>query len=172
LKYTLLSTVILTSILSASIDTVTSFEADFIQNITDEKGKVLSYSGHVYASKPQFAKWNYLTPVQKGIFISPFNITIVEPEIEQVIIRKIESNFNFFQMIKNAKKIKKNTYEAKYKNSIFTIIQKDNKIKSISYLDEFENNVVIIFDKQKENLKIPLKVFTPVYPLFFDIVRD
>ena len=172
MKYTLFTTIILTSILSASINTITSFEADFTQSITDDKDKVLSYSGHVHASKPQFAKWNYQTPVQKNIFISPFSITIVEPEIEQVIVRKIESNFNFFQMIKNAKEIKKNTYEAKYKNSIFTIIQEDGKIKSISYLDEFENNVVILFDKQEQNHKIPLKVFIPVYPLYFDIVRD
>jgi outer membrane lipoprotein carrier protein len=156
----------------ASIDNITSFEADFTQNIKDEKDKVLSYKGHVTAHKPQFAKWDYKTPVQKVIYISPFAITIVEPEIEQVIQRKIESNFNFFQLIKNAKEIKKDVYEANYKNTTFTITKENNLIKSISYIDEFENNVIINFTKQKQNHKIELEFFTPKYPLYYDIVRD
>ena len=156
----------------ASIDNITSFEADFTQNIKDEKDKVLSYKGHVTAHKPQFAKWDYKTPVQKVIYISPFAITIVEPEIEQVIQRKIESNFNFFQLIKNAKEIEKDIYEANYKNTTFKIIKENKLIKSISYIDEFENNVVINFTKQKQNHKVELKVFTPRYPLEYDIIRD
>jgi len=156
----------------ASIDKITSFEADFTQNIKDEKEKVLSYKGHVIAHKPQFAKWEYKTPVKKNIFISPFAITIVEPEIEQVIVRKIQSNFNFFQLIKNAKEIKPNVYEANYKNTLFTIVKKNNLIKSISYLDEFENKVKIIFENQKQNHRVELEVFNPKYPLEYDIIRD
>jgi len=156
----------------ASIDKITSFEADFTQNIKDEKEKVLSYKGHVIAHKPQFAKWEYKTPVEKNIFITPFAITIVEPEIEQVIVRKIKSNFNFFQLIKNAKEIRKNVYEANYKHTIFTIEKENNLIKSISYIDEFENNVTIIFEKQKQNHKVKLEVFNPKFPLDYDIIRD
>lgn len=171
MKYILISLLFATQIM-ASIDKIESFEADFVQNIKDEKGKVLSYKGHVIAHKPQFAKWQYKYPVEKNIFISPFSITIVEPEIEQVIQRKIESNFNFFKLIKNAKEIKENTYEANYKNTIFTIIKEKKLIKSISYLDEFENNVIIIFTKQQQNHKLPLEAFTPKYPLYYDIIRD
>ncbi len=156
----------------ASMDKITSFEADFTQNIKDEKDKVLSYKGHVTAHKPQFAKWAYKTPVEKYIYISPFAITIVEPEIEQVIVRKIESNFNFFQLIKNAKEVAKDTYEANYKNTKFTIKKESDLIKSISYIDEFENNVTILFENQKQNHRIELKVFNPRYPLEYDIVRD
>jgi len=156
----------------ASIDKITSFEADFTQNIKDEKEKILSYKGHVIAHKPQFAKWEYKTPVEKNIFITPFAITIVEPEIEQVIVRKIKSNFNFFQLIKNAKEIKPNVYEANYKNTIFTIVKEDDLIKSIKYIDEFENNVIIIFENQKQNHRIELEVFNPKFPLEYDIIRD
>ena len=172
MKYTLLFTLLTTSILNASIDKIISFEADFTQDIKDEKEKILSYKGHVYAHKPQFAKWEYKTPVEKTIFISPFAITIVEPEIEQVIQRKIESNFNFFQLIKNAKEVKKDIYEANYKNTTFTIVKEKKLIKSISYIDEFENNVIINFTNQKQNHKIELEVFTPRYSLEYDIVRD
>ena len=171
MKYILLSLLISTQIM-ASIDKITSFEADFTQNIKDEKEKILSYKGHVIAHKPQFAKWEYKTPVEKNIFITPFAITIVEPEIEQVIVRKIKSNFNFFQLIKNAKEIKPNVYEANYKNTIFTIVEEDDLIKSIKYIDEFENNVIIIFENQKQNHRIELEVFNPKFPLEYDIIRD
>jgi len=171
MKYLIIS-ILLISQAIASIDNIKSFEADFTQTITDDKDKVLLYSGHVQASKPQFAKWSYKKPVDKEIYISPFIVTIVEPEIEQVIQRKVESNFNFFQMVRNAKKIEENTYEARYKNSIFTIIKDKDLIKSISYIDEFENDVIMTFENQKQNHKIPLEVFTPKYPLYFDIVRD
>lgn len=172
MKLTLLSTLLFTSLLNASISAISSFEADFTQTITDDKDKKLSYSGHVQASKPQFAKWDYEKPVKKEIYISPFIVTIVEPEIEQVIQRKIESNFNFFQLIRNAKKVKENTYKAKYKNSTFTIFVKKNLIESISYIDEFENDVKVVFKNQGQNHKIAEEVFTPKYPLYFDIVRD
>jgi len=171
MKYLILCFILLSQAF-ASIDNIKSFEADFTQTITDDKNKVLTYSGHVAASKPQFATWNYFTPVRKDIYITPFMVTIVEPEIEQVIVRKIESNFNFFQMIKNAKKIKENVYEANYKNSIFKIIQKENNIESLEYIDEFENNVKVVFKNQRQNHKIPLKIFTPEYPLDYDIIRD
>ena len=53
----------------ASLDQINSFEADFIQSVTDEKNKVLTYSGHVIASKPQKALWNYIKPVEKTVYI-------------------------------------------------------------------------------------------------------
>jgi len=158
--------------LYASIDDINSFEADFTQTITDEKNKVLSYSGHVTASKPRYALWRYIKPVKKDVFINPYEVTIVEEELEQVIIRKLESSLSFFNMIKNAKKINENTYEAFYKESKFTINKKKNQIKSISYIDEFENNVKIVFNNQKTNEDINKNVFIPNYSLDFDIIRD
>ena len=83
----------------AEINTINSFEADFKQDITDDKGKILSYQGHLRALKPQNALWNYKKPVQKDIYVTPAKIIIIEPEIEQVIIRHISSNFDFFKMI-------------------------------------------------------------------------
>ena len=89
----------------ASFDSINSFEADFTQSVTDDKNKSLIYSGHIVASKPQNALWNYLKPIKKDVFINRFEVTVIEPEIEQVIIRRIESNFDFFNMIENAKKL-------------------------------------------------------------------
>ena len=166
------SLVLTCTISFASFYNLNSFEADFTQSITDDKNVSLLYSGHLVASKPQNALWNYTKPIKKDVYISSFEVTIVEPEIEQVIIRKIESNFDFFNMLQNATKISKNKYEAHYKDSNFIIKTKDKVIQSISYLDEFDNLVKITFKNQKQNIKIDKNIFLPRYPLEFDIVRD
>ncbi len=156
----------------ASINTITSFDADFIQKITDDKNKILLYKGHIVASKPQNAFWKYSFPIQKDVYITRFEVTIVEPEIEQVIIRKISNDFDFFKMIKNARKIKKNIYQANYKDTIFTISTKNSYIDSISYLDNFENIVKIVFSNQRQNIKIDKEVYKAKFPLDYDVIRD
>jgi outer membrane lipoprotein carrier protein len=156
----------------ASFDDINSFKADFTQSVTDEKNKILTYEGSIVASRPQNAMWNYAKPIKKEVFISLNNITIIEPEIEQVIVRNVESHFDFFNMIKNAKKIKEDTYTATYKESIFTITTKNALIKSISYVDEFDNKVKIVFKNQKQNERIDEQIFTPNIPLDYDIIQD
>jgi outer membrane lipoprotein carrier protein len=151
---------------------IKSFEADFKQTITDDKNTSISYIGHVSAIKPQTALWKYDSPVNKSVYINKYEVTLVEPDIEQVIIKRLESNFNFFNMIKNARKVDKNTYETFYKSSKFIIKQDNSLIKTISYIDEFENNVTITFTNQKKNHKINKKVFIPKFSLDFDIIRN
>ena len=156
----------------ASFDTLNTFQADFTQSVTDDKNESLIYKGHITASKPQNALWEYTTPIKKDVYINRFSVTLIEPEIEQVIIRKIESNFDFFSMVRNAKKIENNKYIANYKESEFIIITKNSLIKSISYVDEFDNKVKIVFENQKQNEKVNPELFVPRYPLEFDVIRD
>ncbi|MBL0708979.1 MAG: outer membrane lipoprotein chaperone LolA [Sulfurimonas sp.] len=160
-----------TDILDA-LDTINSFKASFTQTIRDDKNKALVYEGNIIASKPQNALWRYNKPIKKDVYINSYRVVIVEPEIEQVIIRNIESDFDFFEMLKNAKKIDKNTYEANYRKSKFSITTKSDTIESISYIDEFENNVKIVFSSQEQNKKIDKKIYIPKYPLEFDVIRD
>lgn len=156
----------------ASLNEIHSFKADFTQSVTDDKNATLSYNGYIQAQKPQNALWNYTKPIEKNVYISRFNITVVEPELEQVIIRKIESNFDFFRMIRDAKKIDANTYEAHYKNAKFIIKTENKLIQSIIYKDEFENDVVISFTNQKQNIKIDKGVFIAEYPNDYDVIGD
>jgi len=171
MKYLIITILFFTQVY-ASLDSINSFEADFTQSVTDEKNKVLVYSGHVIASKPQKAVWNYIKPIEKNVYINAYSVVIVEPEIEQVIVKRIKSNFDFFNMIKNAKRIKENTYEASYKNTIFTIISKNSLIQSVLYKDEFDNNIKIIFKKQIQNKDIDDKKFIPDIPMEYDVIRD
>jgi len=156
----------------ASIEEIHSFNANFIQNITNDKGTTLSYSGKVTALQPKYAHWQYMKPVKKDIYINTNRVTIIEPEIEQVIVKHISSDFNFFTMMRHAKQITKNSYVALFKDIKYTILLKDKNIESISYKDEFDNQVLIHFSKQKQNSKIDKKIFTPNIPLEYDIIQD
>jgi outer membrane lipoprotein carrier protein len=157
---------------NASLLDINSFEADFTQTITDEKNKVLKYNGHILASKPNNASWNYISPIEKQVYISKYEATIVEPEIEQVIIRRISSEFDFFQLVQTAKKISENNYVTMYNNTKYNIKTDNGLVESISFLDQFENKVKIVFSQQKQNHKIDKDKFIPKYPMDFDIIRD
>lgn len=150
---------------------INSFEANFTQTIVNDKNSTLTYKGHVLATKPQLALWQYSTPVEKSIYITHTQAVIIEPEIEQVYIQNIKSSFDFFNVIKHAKKVSNNTYIAKFQETEYTIIIKNNKLFSISYLDELENKVHILFTKQIQNKYIDKKIFTPDIPLDYDIIR-
>ncbi len=171
MKY-ILATLLCSTLSFAAFDNVKTFEADFSQSITDDKNTTLNYKGKLKAKRPQEAVWNYLSPIKKDVYIDMFRVTVVEPEIEQVIIRRIESNFDFFKIIQNAKKVSENKYEGIYQKTNFSILMKNNHIKSISYKDSFENDVNIEFKNQKQNIKIDAENFIAKYPLEFDVIRD
>ena len=171
MKYILVLFLLITNCF-AFFEDINSFKADFTQTVTDEKNKVLTYKGNLVASKPQNAMWDYKTPITKTVYINNNSVTIVEPEIEQVIIRKIESNFDFFKMLKNAKMLKKNIYLAEFEKTSFIIVTKKDKIKSISYIDEFENTVKVSFTNQQRNVKIDKTIFIPKFSLDFDVITD
>ena len=162
---------LLISLAFGDILSIDSFQADFTQSITNDKGNRLEYKGHVKAAKPQYALWSYTQPVTKEIFINSQQAIIIEPEIEQVLIKKINSNFDFFALIKNAVEVDKDIYKATFQEVIYSIRIKASKIESISYKNELENRVVIIFSNQIQNKNIDTKVFTPNIPTGYDIIR-
>lgn len=171
MKYIIALQIMFTMAISSVLD-INSFEADFNQVITDDKGKELSYSGHIVASKPQYALWSYIEPVKKDVYITPRYVTVVEPEIEQAIVRKIASDFDFFNMIKKAKKEADNIYVATLNESKYIIKLEKSMIKSISYLDEFENKVNIIFSNQSNNKIFSKDIFRAKIPIEYDIIQD
>lgn len=156
----------------SDIISLTSFQANFTQTITDEKGKVLSYSGSIKALKPQFAVWSYKIPVEKKVYIDNRNIVIIEPELEQVIMRNVKGNFDFFSMLKNAKQLDENNYVASFEESKLYIRLKDSKVFSLSYKDEFDNDVKIIFTQQLQNEVIKPEVFNVSYPQDYDVIKE
>ena len=150
---------------------INSFEADFTQTILDEAGKKITYNGHLKAMQPHYALWSYEKPIKKDVYINNNQIVIIEPELEQAIIKRIESKFNFFALLSQAKKVNNFTYTTNFMDTKFTIIlQKDLKIKTIFYLDDFENNTTINFTNQKTDIEIPQDLFEPSIPIDYDTI--
>lgn len=156
----------------ADILDLNSFKADFVQTVTDEKHQVLTYKGSVVALKPQYALWKYKEPVEKNVYIQKRRVTIVEPELEQVIVRKINQDFNIFTLIKNATKIDTNSYLAKLDETKIVLEFKDEKLTSLSYKDKFDNDVKVLFSNQQHNLALSDETFTPLYSSEYDLIQE
>ncbi|MFK5938558.1 MAG: LolA-like outer membrane lipoprotein chaperone [Sulfurimonas sp.] len=156
----------------ASLIDIKSFDADFKQTVSDEKGTKLLYKGHIRALSPKYALWEYKTPVPKSIFVRPTRITIIEPEIEQAIVRKLSIDFDFFKMITHAEEISKHNYIATINETKYLIKIKNKLIDSIVYKDEFDNSISIFFTNQVQNKPISKNIFTPLIPKGYDIIDE
>lgn len=170
MKYLLLLFLLQQLLFSSEID-IHSFEADFQQTVTNEKKNKLIYEGHLTAMQPKYALWQYKKPMQKSIYINDNRVTIIEPDIEQAIIKRLSGDFDFFTIIKKAKKISEDTYETKFQNVKYEIKIQKNSIISIKYHDELDNSIVITFSNQKENKEIKKQIFTPIIPQDYDIIE-
>ena len=167
-----LATLFVGSLAFADFTTMLNFQADFTQTIQDDHNKTLSYKGDVIATQPAYALWKYKTPVIKSVYVLRNKVVMIEPELEQAIIKTMQSSFDFFTLLKSAKKVSKDHYEAMFENVKYTILTKGNIVKTIQYEDEFENTITIKFTHQQVNQRIDLNVFNPYIPEGFDIIRD
>jgi len=171
MKYILILSLLFTLNFGSFIQ-LSSFEADFKQTVTDDTSKKLTYSGHIQAKSPRYALWQYLQPINKNIYVLSDKIIIIEPEIEQVIIKKLSLNFDFFTMINSARKISKDKYTTNIDGIKYTIDVINNIVISISYKDNFDNKVEILFSKQVQNKTISKNIFTPLIPKGYDIIDE
>lgn len=153
-------------------DNIKTFSADFEQRITDENKQVISYEGHVWAERDNKALWEYRTPISKKVYIENRDVKIVEEDLEQVIIKKLGQDIDFFKLLKQAKQITPNTYKADYGDNTYEISLKQGKISGIRYIDVFANSVEILFSKQVRNQAIDKKIFHYDIPEDFDILRE
>ena len=169
LKISLLSFFCISNVFALDLSSIKTFESKFEQIISSSK-KDLKYSGTVFLKSPTNGLWIYDKP-KKKIFLSKNNIIIEESALEQVIITKTQNDINLIDIIKNAKKISSNEYNAQIGSKVFLVTTSENEIKSISYKDEFENNVRINFKNQKINNALPSKVFDYDIPDGFDVIR-
>jgi len=156
----------------ASIQNIQYFEANFTQNIVDDKNKTITYKGYVKAAKPQYALWQYKSPVNKQVYILPHKIIVVEPELEQAIIKRLGNNFDFFSLMKNATKIDKQHYIANFREKKYLLTMDKDRLISISYKDEFDNSINIEFTNEKIDKKIEKKSFIPKIPKDYDLIRE
>lgn len=162
---------LLSTVLFSDIFDIHSFEADFIQTVKNEKGNTLKYTGHVKAMKPQYALWSYKEPTSKLIYIINNKATIIEPDLEQVIVKQLHINLDFFNILQKAEKIDTETYLATFQSINYTLKTDKSNLKSINYMDELDNHISITFVKQVNNKQMNKKEFIPSIPLDYDIIN-
>ena len=157
----------LSQILALNLDFDT-LKSDFIQTI-NSKNSTLSYSGSFIISKDK-AYWLYEKPSKKEIYINKNQVIILEHDLEQAILSRLENVPNLTQILKNAKK-QGDKFIAKYENTDYTITMQNENIKSVSYKDEFENEVLISLENSIKNPKINDEIFKAKIPPNYDLLR-
>ena len=150
-----------------------SFEAHFIQTITDETGKVLTYKGQIHTKRPNFVLWDYTYPQRaaKKLYMNETRAVLVQPMLEQATISNVRSGMNFFKILSSAKRVDGVHFKASYHNINFILEEENGLIISLSYEDELENKILIVFSKQRQNRPIEDSLFTPKVPKDYDIIR-
>ena len=149
-----------------------TMHATFVQTITDDKNSTITYEGTMSAKRPNMAFWHYTEPVEKMIYIDTQKVTIVEPELEQAIVKRLDNTIDILAILASAQKEGKNSYVATYNDKDYYISLQNDKIQSIRYSDAFENTVKIVFSAQKINAKIDNTFFEAQIPDDFDVIKD
>jgi len=168
----LITLLFLTASLFAFGESIQSFEASFVQTITDEENKTLTYKGKIYSKRPDHVLWHYTEPINKKIYLKKNVAVIVEPELEQSIIKRLQGEIDFFGILSSAKAVDETHYRANYKEIEFILKEDRGLIQSLSYTDQLENRVLITFSKQKQNRLIEDRFFVPKVPKHFDIIQN
>jgi len=153
-------------------ETLRTFSADFTQQITDDTNKTITYRGHVDAARPDKALWVYSEPVEKSVFITGRKVTIIEPELEQAIVKTFQSEIDLFKILAKAEKLDDETYLATHGSQQFLVKIRDNVPMAISYRDAFENTIRIRFAAQRINHDLPASLFVPDIPADYDLLKE
>ncbi|NWF66012.1 MAG: outer-membrane lipoprotein carrier protein LolA [Campylobacterales bacterium] len=156
--------------LKAEFEYIESFEAKFIQKIVSNKNKI-EYIGEMMAKKPSFVKWVYNSPVVKTVCIDKKELLIIEYDLEQAIITKMDDAIDFLSILKSAKKADNNLFKANYEGVEYSIfLTEKSKIEKITYTDKNENQVEIKLTDSKINQKLDSEALKCSIPSEFDII--
>lgn len=166
-----LAALLASAALLAAPKDLNSFNAKFVQTITDDNGKTIRYTGELWAAKPQNALWVYQKPIQKSVYVNAQKVTVIEPAIEQVTLRTLENEIDFLSIVQKAKKVDHDTYAATVKGQTYTVSFKGETLNAISYTDGFDNKVTIQFIDASQNKPIDASRFKALIPADYDIIK-
>jgi outer membrane lipoprotein carrier protein len=156
--------------LYADITLPENFETEFQQSITNDKGKVIKYSGDVifnnmtessfdasgseqYYSRSLF-KWNYNSPTKKEVCTDGVQLIVIDHDLEQVSNYMVDEGINLEAILKVAQKITNVDYKATYKETEYIItLDKSEQLHKIVYVDNLDNGVKIVFNNMNYNNK-------------------
>ncbi|MBD3840453.1 MAG: outer-membrane lipoprotein carrier protein LolA [Campylobacterales bacterium] len=163
-------TLVLFGLLQANLKNVQTFEANFTQTVTNPSGSKIQYEGKVFFKNPALILWHYDDP-KKDVLIQSSSVTIIEPDLEQVIVTKLQKQINLITLLNEAKQIGKTQYISTIYDTQYLLTIKNEQLESIFYKDQLENQVSIFFSHQKINEEILNSIFDLKIPDEFDIIR-
>ena len=138
------------SVNAQGINIPVSFKANFLQQVTNTKGKVIKYRGKIFFSSPSKTKWIYNHPTKKVVCSIRKRLTVIDHDLEQVSYYSIDRGLNLSKVLKRAKLYRGKTYTTKYKGKLYTIVlNSQNQIEQIAYKDNLDNTVNLIFTSIK-----------------------
>ena len=174
--------------LNASINLPTSFNTNFEQTITNDKGKTIEYKGSVYFQnvKESIAddrgleqsytrslfKWNYSMPTKKEVCTDGIQLTVVDHDLEQISNYLIDEGIDLESILNVATQITAKDYKAIYKEVEYLISLDDkNQLSKIIYVDNLDNNVKIVFSNMLYNKKLDTKLLECHAPQEYDVIK-
>jgi outer membrane lipoprotein carrier protein len=174
IKLFLTSIVLISNIGYSKQLNITSIESEFRQSIVNDKKSKIVYKGKMYARSDQnVALWEYRSPINKKIYYQgDGKLVIIEPELEQAVLAKMDKVPNILQLLSQAKEIKPNVLKTRFNGIVYYIYLEGNRVKRISYKDNMDNRVTIDFINQKLNKNIALSRFNAVIPQGYDILEQ
>ena len=154
-----------------NIKDINTYQATFNQSIINSSGKEIIYKGKIYIQQPSQMVWKYETPIEKFVHINNKNVTIIEPDLEQVILSKLEKEINIIKLLEDSVKIDDITYKSTLYDNVYIIKIIKNQLTQINYTDELDNKININFENIKQNQPISQDIFNFNIPYDFDVIR-
>ncbi|ASM40044.1 outer membrane lipoprotein chaperone LolA [Campylobacter sp. RM12327] len=148
-----------------------SLKSDFIQTVTSGKTKII-YKGSLSAIDDNKAVWNYIEPTNKTIYFGYDKVMIVEPDLEQVIVSSLKDSPNLTKILKSAKKVSADEYQALHDGITYKVKFQNSLPSVITYKDKLDNFVEIKLSNTQKDISIDRNDFIPNIPDNYDIVKN
>lgn len=148
-----------------------SIQSDFTQ-VVNSKDSSVTYTGKFYAKNDNNALWIYTNPTPKKIYFNNSHVVVIEDELEQVIISKLEDTINLTHILSQAKQITPELYKATYDEIEYLITIKNGVLLTIDYKDKLENKIKITFKNLVKDVKISNELLTPTIPKNYDVITQ
>ncbi|BCD68046.1 LolA-like outer membrane lipoprotein chaperone [Nitratiruptor sp. YY09-18] len=152
---------------------IASFHSPFIQTVINDQNRTLRYEGEVWFTKePLRIKWIYKKPNYKEIYINNQKVYIIEPDLEQVVVKRVQKKDNFFTILDSAVLVKGKQYKAFYDGHDIFIDLKNGKISKVTYTDKLENKNSILFTHPQQNIPLDDSNFTIEIKSDWDVIEE
>lgn len=151
---------------------IKTFRADFIQVIKGDDGQQVIYKGKFEAKAPSFAKWIYIKPLKKEIYIDGQDVVIYEPNLAQATMSRLKENADFISILKKATLSGDGKYRSKVGNTSYELTLKDKKPYLLQFVDEFGNQIEMKFTNVSINIPINEKDFIFIPTSDVDIIHQ